>query len=360
MLRAWIGTLSIAVLFGVSTFGQPIPPGGLSSEKPVFMGGKQVATTGAKGDLLLALDSSKSFVVLHQDCSRYEIVQVPSTEEKECERDSSRNQNGCRRCEVAGYIAFGKWQPVTPSATLSSTGADGDRRFRVGAYGFGSGKFTSITNADDATGVIQGRANATNPPYNPGGRIDVDKKGSGGGWGGGVNLQWGWRLGGRFGVAVENERNSPSQVVDITRDAGGLNFQQQGSSLLRSVAFHVGPTYQIPGGIVISGGPSWTKWSVDLTQTGSLRAFCPNPCQVVRTDNVSEEAEGTDVGYQLGIEYYPRDSWLGAYVLFAQTTYHDVYDPTRALAWPTDWRDRNLFEGAVIRTTNIRANRGTR
>lgn len=63
----------MAVLFGVSTFGQSIPPGALSPEKLVFMGGKQVAPTGMKGDLVLALSSTKDYVVLHQDCSRYEI-----------------------------------------------------------------------------------------------------------------------------------------------------------------------------------------------------------------------------------------------------------------------------------------------
>ena len=172
-----------------------------------------------------------------------------------------------------------------------------------------------------------------------------------------ANISWGARLGARVGASVEAERTSPTQDVVGNRDAGGLIFEQQGTSEVRSVAFLAGPTFQLPGGVVLSGGAAIARRNVISAQTGRLRANCPNPCLVVRTDNVSSEVRGTDFGYFVGGEYYPRDSWLGVYLSFVRTNYHDVYDPDSALAWPRDWTDNNLFAGVVIRTTNIRVNR---
>ena len=105
----------------------------------------------------------------------------------------------------------------------------------------------------------------------------------------------------------------------------------------------------LPGGIVLTAGPSFTNWSVDLTQTGSLRAGCPTPCQTVRTDNVTQSADGTDIGFFAGGEFYPGHGPVGLYLLFRQTTFQDVYDPTAALAWPANWDDRSILVGGVVR-----------
>jgi hypothetical protein len=81
--------------------------------------------------------------------------------------------------------------------------------------------------------------------------------------------------------------------------------------------------------------------------------LCPSPCQTVRTDDLTEKAGGSDVGFHLGAEYFPGNSWYGFYSQFARTRYKGVYDPDRPLAYPRDWTDHNLFLGATVRTKSF-------
>ena len=162
--------------------------------------------------------------------------------------------------------------------------------------------------------------------------------------------------GSAHGWASRSKPNGPArlQVVDINRDLNGLIFNQNGQARMRSVAGLFGATFDVGGGLTISGGPAITWWSVDHTQTGSLRAFCPSPCQTVRTDDVTSEANGTDVGFFVGTEFYPGNRWIGFQVLFVRTRYQGVYDSTAALAWPDDWTDNNVYLGVTLRTNRAR------
>jgi hypothetical protein len=354
MWRKLIGIAALTVVAGVSVFAQVIPKGALAAGKPVLMDGKQVGTTGPEGDLALALDPTKPYVVLRDSCSRYEIVLKDGQKHKDCEKENERTENGCRRCEVAGFIIDGKFQPPpTASSVAPSTTSTVDRGFTLDFFGFGGGKLTTVSNAaETAIPIIQDRADAAN--YNPGGTIAVDESGAGGGFGGGVDLTWGGRLGARIGVAFETERTGASQIVDISRDLNGLIFNQNGEARMRAVAGLLGATLNVGRGLTVTGGPAITWWNVDHTQTGSLRALCPNPCQTVRTDNVTSDANGTDVGFHVGAEFFPGNSWAGLSVLWVRTTYQGVYDWTAALAWPNDWTDNNVYLGVTIRTNRAR------
>jgi hypothetical protein len=362
MWRKLIGIAALTVVAGAPVFAQVIPKGALAADKPVVMDGKLLGTTSSESDLALAIDPAKPYVVLRDSCSRYEIVLKDSPKHKDCEKENQeRTENGCRRCEVAGFIIDGTFQPPPTASTMSSgtitttstnTTTDGGG-FAFNLFGFGGGKLTTISNAaETAIPTIQDRADAAN--YNPGGTIAVDERGAGGGFGGGVDLTWGGRLGARMGFTFETERRALDQTVDIFRTQNGLSFNQNGDANIRAFAALVGATLNVGRGLTITGGPAVTWWNIDHLQTGSLRALCPNPCQTVRTDNVASESSGTDLGFHVGAEFYPGNGWAGFQALFVRTTYRDVYDPTAALAWPGNWNDNNLFLGVILRTTTGR------
>lgn len=301
--------------------------------------------TDAEGDIDLALDPSKNgkrFNVYKQACSRIVFAEEGSDEDKRCKSDSATLSNGCRSCEPLGAFIFG--ESATIGTLSTSTGG-----VRIGAYGAVGGKSTTIGNADAAVLIIDGRFSSANPPYDQPRQIDVKKTASGVGIGGGIWAAWTPRFGTKFGVFGELPRDVPTQNVRGTRAAGGLIFEQQGSSTLSSVALTLAPTITLGRGLVISGGPALTRWNVDFTQTGSLRAGG----QTVRTDNISTQAKGTAVGFFGGIEYYPRNQWFGILATYTQTTFKDVYPSTGGLGWPDKWKDKNFFVGASFRTGNL-------
>jgi hypothetical protein len=353
MRRTTIGTIAIMLVLGISGFGQNIPPGALAANKPVFMAGKQVATTGAAGDLSLAVDASKNYVVLHQECSRYEIVADGSEEQKRCEReqqDAARTKDGCRRCEIAGWLIGGKWKPANASTAASApAGASGfgSGEFRISFFGQAGGSYGGPGIGDETVGTIDGRFDAAN--YNQS-QVDVKDKGGAANFAGGANLHWGSPVGARVGLAFDTTRKVPTQTVNGQRDLGGLQFEQQGTASSWAVSLLAGPTIRIPGGVLVTGGPSFTWWNVDTTQTGQLRAGCPNPCQLVRTDNTSQTSDGSDIGYFLGAEYYPKDSLIGLYFAFRSTTYEDAYIPTDPLGYPPNWNVDAWSVGVTFRT----------
>jgi hypothetical protein len=324
---------------------------------------RPLGIVGAGGDIGIALDPNldaaldpnKNYAVYKTSCSRYVIVVQNSEDERRCRRDNenAKPDEPCGRCVPVGLILKGQYssaadtgRAATSAGAAAVSAASG---FSLGLYGFGSGSFTSITNAPTAIPIIDDRATAAN--YNQPRNISVDEKSSSSGFGGGVNLAWGTvPVGMRVGVVHEPDRKTPSQVVDIQRDLNGLIFQQFGSSRIGSTTLFLGPTVHLPAGLVVTGGPAISWWDLELSQTGSLRALCPNPCMVVRTDDVRETVEGRDVGLHLGAEFYPGNRWFGFYLAYLRMTYENAYDPTRALAWPQHWKDRNIFVGGVIRT----------
>lgn len=225
MWRKCIGTAAIVIVVGVSTFGQPIPPGALSANKPVFMGGQQVATTGASGDLLLALDSTKNYVVLHQSCSRYEIVLQGSDDERRCERDNGRNENGCRQCEVAGWISGGTWKPAPPGS--AATASDETDRFTFHVNGVLTA--TTFTNAAEACGTITQQL--TDLRYNQNVVCNTDDSGIGAAFGGGVTFNLSPNAG-IYGGVQYGRLGESTHAVD---QAGRINVPGSISNLLFSV-----------------------------------------------------------------------------------------------------------------------------
>jgi hypothetical protein len=331
---------------------------GLSTNKSVVIvvSGTEhpVGTVGTNGEISIPLDAALSAaidpnknyaVVFREGCNRYEIV-VETEKDRRC-RDEERDESGkpCGRCVAAGWIRNGKFEPAGPATAAAAA----PRGFSIGGFAFASSKQTFITNAEEtALPTINDRfVDAGYDRYN----VLVDEKGSGFGWGGGVNMAWGnVPVGVRVGFTHEDERSSPTQDVNGERDAAGLRFQQSGDSRLSSTTLFLGPTVHLPAGIVVTGGPAVSWWQTDLSQTGSLRALCPNPCMLVRTDDVRTAVDGTDVGFHLGAEFYPRGKWFGFYASFMRVTLDDVYDPTDALALPANWTDVNVFVGVSLRT----------
>jgi hypothetical protein len=242
----------------------------------------------------------------------------------------------------------------TSSGASSSDTGSGGSRLGIGAFGNVSGAWGGF-NLGGPTGTVIGtRFNSTNPPYQQY-NVDVDDSTSGFAFGGGLNLVLGGSsLGARIGLLRESERDVPQQSVNGERTQGGLRFQQLGTSIVRAWTLYAGPTMRLPLGIVVSGGPSFTFWDVELTQTAQLQAGCPTPCVTVITDNLTEQSSGSDLGFQVAADYYPRGGWIGMHVMYLLTTYRDAYDPSRPLGYPRDWRDSNFFVGAVVGTPQRR------
>jgi hypothetical protein len=260
-----------------------------------------------------------------------------------------------RRRRVGGFVLrpgaaividIGRGTVTDSSETVTSATA-GARGFGIGLFGNASGAWGGF-NLGSTEGRIDDRFSAGTPPYQRR-DIAVEDSTAGFAFGGGVNLTFGASVGARVGIMRENERDVPRESVYGERVEGGLRFQQQGTSLVRSWTVYAGPTLNLPWGIVVSGGPSFTFWDVELTQTGQLQVACPTPCVVVLQDNNSEQSSGSDLGFQVAADYYPGNGWFGVQVLYLLTTFRGAYDPSRPLAYPRDWRDSNFFVGAVVR-----------
>lgn len=272
-------------------------------------------------------------------------------------------ETGCRRRRLGGFIlrrggailidvARGTVADATrgPSPGPPVLGQGLGIGLGFGLFGTATGAFGGFDLSGATNSEISRRFTSTSVPYDRY-NVDVNDGTSGAAFGGGVNLAFGGsRLGAVIGVLRENERNVPEQSVNGNRTFGGLQFQQLGTSIVQAWTLYVGPTVRLPLGVVVSGGPSFTFWDVELTQTAQLQAGCPAPCATVRTDNLTERSSGSDVGVQVAADYYPRGSWIGMHVMYLLTTYRDAYDPTRPLGYPRDWRDSNFFIGAIVGT----------
>jgi hypothetical protein len=323
---------------------------------------RPLGVVGSAGDISIALDANldaaldpnKNYVVYKDSCSRYAIFVKDSDDEDDCRRKnkSAKADDPCGRCVPVALILKGQVRAHPDAPSSSGTAAPsvaGSTGFSLGAFGFASSNQTIIINADTGVPIIDGRFDESG--YNRPRVIRIDEKGSGLGGGGGVNLAWAqFPLGFRVGVAHEQDRSSPTEIVNGQRDLNGLIFDQSGNARLGSTTLFFGPTVNLGAGLFLTGGPVFSWWDVELSQTGSLRALCPNPCVVVNTDDVSEKVDGTDVGFHFGADYYPGNKWLGFSVSVMRVTLKDVYDPTRALALPRDWKDVNVFIGGTIRT----------
>lgn len=269
----------------------------------------------------------------------------------------------CRRRRLGGVII--RLGGTLVIDTASGTVADAARRpapagplrghgLGIGLFGTATGTFGGFDLGGATGSEITRRFTNTSVPYDRY-NVDVDDSASGAAFGGGVNLALGGsRLGAVLGVLRENERNVPEQSVNGNRTVGGLQFQQMGTSMVQAWTLYVGPRVRLPLGVFVSGGPSFTFWDVELTQTAQLQAGCPTPCATVRTDNLTERTSGSDLGVQVAADYYPRGSWIGMHVQYLLTTYRDAYDPSRPLGYPRDWRDSNFFIGAIVGTRSGR------
>ena len=253
---------------------------GLDSAKPVVLlvGGveRPLGDVGPSGDVTIALDPNldtaldpnKNYAVYRTSCNRYVIVVQGSDDERRCRRDNenAKADESCGRCVPVGVILKGRYTTVT-SAAASAGAAVASGGFSLGAFGFASSKQTMIINADTGVPIIDGRFNAAN--YDQPRDIQIDEKGSGLGWGGGVNLAWGGvPIGMRVGFTHEQERSSPTETVRGRRALNGLMFEQFGDARLGSTTLFVGPTIHIPGGIVVTGGPAVSWWQVDSFADG--------------------------------------------------------------------------------------------
>lgn len=340
---------------------------GLDSSKSITLvvngAERPLGVVGAGGDVSIpldanldaALDPNKNYVVYKDSCSRYVIFVKDSDDEDRCRRknESAKADDPCGRCVPVALILKGQFRahPDAPAGAASAAPVGGGSTgFSLGAFGFASSKQTIIINAGTGVPIIDGRFDDAG--YNRPRVIRIDEKGSGLGGGGGVNLAWAQSpVGFRVGVAHEQDRSSPTETVNGQRDLNGLIFDQSGDARLGSTTLFVGPTVNLGAGLFVTGGPVFSWWDVELSQTGSLRALCPNPCVVVNTDDVREKVDGTDVGFHFGADYYPGNRWFGFSVSVMRVTLKDVYDPTRALALPRDWKDVNVFIGGTIRTS---------
>ncbi len=328
MWRQWIGTAAIVVLVGVSTFGQAIPPGALSSNKPVFMGGKQVATTGAGGDLLLALDSTKNYVVLHQSCSRYEIVLQPSDEESRCQQDDGRNENGCRQCEVAGYISGGAWKPATPQSAPSTGDALDRFTFHVNA-GVAA---TTFTNAGEACGTITQQL--TGLGYNQGVVCTTDNSDIGGAFGGGVTAH----LSPNVGIYGGIQHGWLGESVHAVDQAGRINVPGSISNLLFSVTntnaielFNIEAGASV-GNKVFSVLPFVTYGRASIVRTVTDRLLAAAPGPVIPTTQVAGSTTTVNnavwgFGWGVRAAVYPGGGPFGLIGEYQQRTINEAFAP---------------------------------
>lgn len=346
MLRKLIGSLSLAVLFGVSTFGQPIPPGALASSKPVFMGGKQVATTGVNGDLVYALDSTKNYVVLHRDCNRYEIVQTPSAEEQACEKDSSRNQNGCQQCEVAGWITGGQWKPASSSGAADAPGTGFGLAFDVGV----GANFGTLTKLGDGVTAIQ--QELTGLRYtSTGGESDTASTGVAVSGGVGFAFE---PMTPRIGISYQQYGDLPSRAfgsrTNVTGSPSNLVFTSETITSLKVFGVDVGVVIPMGDRFFVSPNVNLGWGTFQTTNSQQLQAgpVGPNPAStVVNTDSQSFSETKFGLGWSAEAGYC-FSNWFAVTGGYSWRFFNDVFAQPDVARRPGDQTLRLLWLGVKL------------
>lgn len=93
-----------------------IPSGRLTARKPVALGGQTLGVTSDAGDLEIALNPDKSYVLYETECTGYVLAESGTPEDDRCRQDvqnpqAARQRDGddtCRRCRrIVGYIDRG-------------------------------------------------------------------------------------------------------------------------------------------------------------------------------------------------------------------------------------------------------------
>lgn len=109
-MRRNMMALLVSGLIALDMVTVKIPAGRLSAKKPVQFAGQQLMT-GEAGDLEIAVDANKNYVIYKRDCREYTVALEESDDHKRCERDRKADekdpQQGCGRCEIAGWIRGG-------------------------------------------------------------------------------------------------------------------------------------------------------------------------------------------------------------------------------------------------------------
>jgi hypothetical protein len=373
--------ITLALLFGIAGVSSPASAQGRGVSVSLEQNGRAVtpyqvvlhAASGSKpgavsgnvatfaADAISASLDGKPAAVFIDECDDGRIGVHLVVDDDDPNTPAPAAPSNCRRRRLAAVVIIRRGSTIaidvgrgtvtdTSSVTSSSNASPGGRGAGIGVYGAVSGALAGFNLGADTRTRINGRFTSTSIPYDQY-NVNVDDSAVGFAFGGGVNIAVGApNFGIRVGVVRENELEVPEQTVAGERNAGGLRFQQQGSALVRSWTLHAGPTWKLPHGLLISGGPSFTVWELELRQTGQLEAGCPTLCRVVITDNNTERSSGSDFGFQVGADYYPGDGWLGMQVLYRVTTLHDAYDPSRPLGYRSDWRGSNVFVGGVVQT----------
>ncbi len=93
-----------------------IPSGRLTARKPVALGGQTLGVTSDAGDLEIAVNPDKSYVLYETECTGYVLAESGTPEDDRCRQDAqnpqaARQRDGedtCRRCRrIVGYIDRG-------------------------------------------------------------------------------------------------------------------------------------------------------------------------------------------------------------------------------------------------------------
>ena len=307
--------------------------------------GGTLGSTDDEGDIAMAADSSKNgkrYNVYKVSCSRLVFAEEGSREDNRCKNDNGSEPTGCRRCEPLGFFIFGG---------ATSDAEQPHRLLRIEDLATVGAKGTTIANAGDTVATIDGRFSSANPAYNAA-----------------TNPHYRSRVGswcrGRRAIRVVAElRYARGHFLGSGTGCPDARCSWHAGlrrSDLRAAGQHRSFVGVVHGGtdgavcsILISGGAALTRWNADFTQTGSLRAGCPAACQTIRVDNNTTTAEGTDVGYFAGVDWYPGNRWLGLSATYTFMNFKGVYQPTAALGWPENWTDHNFFFGASFRTPNL-------
>lgn len=347
VLTLAIATIVLALVPDVAIAQVNVLLAGLRTDKTVVVleGGQERATQPTGSSPTVAVDATKNYVVYEGDCS-YVVVEEGSSEQRRCddETDSNVRQPGddCRRCRrLAGYITRGAFRLAVSAPSSQQSGLNPSV---FGYVGFSS---TSVSNADEAEGVIETRFRNAN--YNPNTVINVDTSGRGVAFGGGVDLGFGGSpVGIRVAVNHTPNQTVPTQEVSGERTLNGLRFNQEGETSLRSTGLSVGLRYAF-GRLAVAAGPQWNWWTAEHHQTARLQVLCPNACVTANTDDTRTTTSGTSPGFQASVEAAIFREALSIYASYSRATYDDAYTPTDPLAYPTNWSHYAVIIGTMVR-----------